>query len=308
MIFNRYLIRQTLLARIGICIVAFAAISSASAQTVVTLGGNLTLSGAFSTTLLVTGTTAVTFPTSGTLATLSGTETFSNKTITSPTLTGESSTAVSLFGLRDTSAAFDVTLAASSSVTLTAGQSLTFDVANGSRVLKLTGDSTLNQNVSTSGTPSFNTITSSGGLATVGTGAQDAHIFVNGEAEANHGAYLYLEQTGTVIGGITRAAVWETGGSASNDLAIAAGSGNNIRFFVNNSTTAAGAITPTGLNSVAIGATTPSTGAFSTLNVQTGTPASSSATGIAGAIEWDSSYLYVCTATNTWKRVAIATW
>jgi uncharacterized membrane protein len=39
-------------------------------------------------------------------------------------------------------------------------------------------------------------------------------------------------------------------------------------------------------------------------------PASASATGTAGTIAWDASlnFLYVCTATNTWKRVAIATW
>lgn len=38
------------------------------------------------------------------------------------------------------------------------------------------------------------------------------------------------------------------------------------------------------------------------------TPASAAATGAAGTIAWDSSYIYVCTAANTWKRVAIATW
>jgi hypothetical protein len=38
------------------------------------------------------------------------------------------------------------------------------------------------------------------------------------------------------------------------------------------------------------------------------TPASASATGNSGDICWDASYLYVCTAANTWKRVAIATW
>ena len=37
-------------------------------------------------------------------------------------------------------------------------------------------------------------------------------------------------------------------------------------------------------------------------------PASASATGSEGQISWDASYIYVCTATNTWKRVAIATW
>jgi hypothetical protein len=38
------------------------------------------------------------------------------------------------------------------------------------------------------------------------------------------------------------------------------------------------------------------------------TPASATATGNAGDICWDSDYIYVCTATNTWKRAAIATW
>ena len=38
------------------------------------------------------------------------------------------------------------------------------------------------------------------------------------------------------------------------------------------------------------------------------TPASASDTGTTGEICWDANYIYVCTATNTWKRTAIATW
>jgi hypothetical protein len=38
------------------------------------------------------------------------------------------------------------------------------------------------------------------------------------------------------------------------------------------------------------------------------TPASATAAGTPGTIVWDASYIYVCTATNTWKRVAITTW
>jgi hypothetical protein len=38
------------------------------------------------------------------------------------------------------------------------------------------------------------------------------------------------------------------------------------------------------------------------------TPASAAAAGNAGDICWDDSYIYVCTATNTWKRTLIATW
>jgi len=46
-----------------------------------------------------------------------------------------------------------------------------------------------------------------------------------------------------------------------------------------------------------------------TIRVRTAkTPASAAATGNAGDICWDTGYIYVCTATNTWKRAAIATW
>lgn len=38
------------------------------------------------------------------------------------------------------------------------------------------------------------------------------------------------------------------------------------------------------------------------------TPASAAAAGNAGDIAWDTGFIYVCTATNTWKRAAIATW
>jgi hypothetical protein len=44
------------------------------------------------------------------------------------------------------------------------------------------------------------------------------------------------------------------------------------------------------------------------LIVTTRTPSSASDAGTTGMIGWDSSYIYVCTATNTWKRVAISTW
>ena len=52
----------------------------------ITLGGNLTTSGAFATTLTSTATTSVTLPTTGILSTLAGTETLANKTLTSPVL------------------------------------------------------------------------------------------------------------------------------------------------------------------------------------------------------------------------------
>lgn len=38
------------------------------------------------------------------------------------------------------------------------------------------------------------------------------------------------------------------------------------------------------------------------------TPASAGAVGNKGDIRWDASYIYICTATGTWKRAAISTW
>ena len=38
------------------------------------------------------------------------------------------------------------------------------------------------------------------------------------------------------------------------------------------------------------------------------TPASASDTGTTGTIAWDANYIYICVATNTWKRAALSTW
>tara|TARA_Y100000034_G_scaffold136371_1_gene212447 strand:+ start:7906 stop:8226 length:321 start_codon:yes stop_codon:yes gene_type:complete len=37
----------------------------------------------------------------------------------------------------------------------------------------------------------------------------------------------------------------------------------------------------------------------------TATPANSTAAGVVGSVQWDSSYIYVCTSANVWKRVAL---
>lgn len=37
-------------------------------------------------------------------------------------------------------------------------------------------------------------------------------------------------------------------------------------------------------------------------------PASAVATGVTGTVAWDSGFIYLCVAPNTWKRVAVSTW
>lgn len=39
-----------------------------------------------------------------------------------------------------------------------------------------------------------------------------------------------------------------------------------------------------------------------------GVPTTSGSTGITGTITWDNNYLYVCVATNTWKRTPLSPW
>jgi len=37
-------------------------------------------------------------------------------------------------------------------------------------------------------------------------------------------------------------------------------------------------------------------------------PSTISSAGVEGQVAYDSTYFYICTATNTWRRVAISTW
>jgi hypothetical protein len=89
---------------------------------------------------------------------------------------------------------------------------------------------------------------------------------------------------------------------------------NNVDFSGNYTVT----FTATGTTAVTLpttGTITTNAGAATLTNktltapiLTPSTPASASATGVAGTIAADTGFIYVCTATNTWKRVAIATW
>lgn len=94
-----------------------------------------------------------------------------------------------------------------------------------------------------------------------------------------------------------------TSGAAGANLP---NSGNSTQFKVHNNGTVAlgGTMNAIVGDYTSAGLVADSTG----IRILGGTPASAAAAGVAGSIRWDADYIYVCTATNTWKRAAIATW
>lgn len=89
--------------------------------------------------------------------------------------------------------------------------------------------------------------------------------------------------------------------------------------FWDNSGNSAGNIkgaTENGVPSVSVGGVFYAPSAFiglgmtvgGALILETDIPASSSASGTQGAITWDNDYIYICVATNSWKRVALSSY
>jgi hypothetical protein len=97
------------------------------------------------------------------------------------------------------------------------------------------------------------------------------------------------------------------GGSTHNFTGGDGGSGSTIFTIKDYAGTTK--VNVDGIGGVGIGASLVLSGSSNVFRISNAqTPASATATGTAGTIAWDTSYIYVCTATNTWKRVAISTW
>lgn len=112
----------------------------------------------------------------------------------------------------------------------------------------------------------------------------------------------------------------QNSGSASANIDLVGVTGQEIAFMTTGTSTPIATIsvaTSAGNMSIEMGNTPAvniSVSGVTTFNnnqivINTGnTPASSSAAGVQGTICWDTSFIYVCVATNTWKRIAISTW
>jgi len=128
---------------------------------------------------------------------------------------------------------------------------------------------------------------------------QNAGITLTSTAWGNYGLFK------------TQSAVLDAGGTASTFLGLAGQAG--ILFGVGSSPYSE-AMSIDSSGRLLVGTSSNSGGALLQVNgdrIRIGTaktPASATATGTTGEIAWDANYIYVCTATNTWKRTAIATW
>ncbi len=111
------------------------------ASRTVTLGGDITTMGAYALILNLTAATNIAFPTTGTLATLAGSETFTNKALTSPTMTTPKVTSGSLNDQGDqaTAVTFDWSLGNHHRVRLT-GTPVTVTFSNPGNRQKITAE------------------------------------------------------------------------------------------------------------------------------------------------------------------------
>ncbi len=171
----------------------------------------------------------------------------------------------------------------------------------------------------------------------------EAYLLVDGSASyANplaaihaHAQHLY-DGTVTTLYGVAAEAANQDGGTVTELAAFVAQSGNDdvgtvtdaYQFKANTISNAAGTITrahgvfiddqsSAGSTNYALHIASQGAGAADYAIYSAGgrirldatpVPNAANAAGLAGEIAWDSGFIYVCVATNTWKRVAISTW
>ena len=135
-------------------------------------------------------------------------------------------------------------------------------------------------------------------LISTSSGAQLAQFTDSGSAFLYYNGSLKVS---TASAGVSVNGVLTVQGSSGNNGQVTL-AGNGV---VNGTTSLRLAVGSTNIVSVAATGTT-TTGQINIAALNTA-PASATATGVLGEIRFTADHIYVCVATNTWKRVAIAT-
>jgi len=170
---------------------------------------------------------------------------------------------------------------------------------------KTTNNLSVTGNIIASGTANITGTANVGNIATSGT------IIATGNITGGN----ILSQTGTVIA--NNFTVGVNGGNLRIDnsggvvLECFANSSNYVGFLAPNDITSSSFVwtLPNTSGNVGEFLTTDGSGnmRFAT-GASNSAPANAGSTGQAGTIAYDSNFIYICIAPNTWKRVAISTW
>jgi len=137
-----------------------------------------------------------------------------------------------------------------------------------------------------------------------GSGSPNGDLTLEGTTSATKtSSYISMQPTGgpVVIGGTTTDHQFEIQDQGASNYRLTV----NLDFsgvnYLNSFSSAVGVSTPAPLTIVSSALST--TG--DTFRIETTKSPASNATGSPGQIAWDTGFLYVCTATDTWERVAL---
>jgi len=263
-----------------------------------TLGGNLQFSGAFNTTITVTGATSVTLPTSGTLArTESGLNQFASTTSSqlAGVISDETGTGVLVFNtspsfttaVNTDSTSFNVFNTTATTVNaFGASTALTIGATTGTATIRnatttLTGNANINGGTLATTATTFNVINTTATTvnafgastaltigATTGTATiRNANVVLSGDLEVRGGDVTTNQTTFNLIN--TTATTLNIGGAATTiNLGVNTAGAKVVAardLEVSNNLIVTGTLTIPSINNTPIGNTTPSSGAFTTL-------------------------------------------